>query len=149
MAMVAAATILASSRSRVVAHLHFFNTDSWTKPSSPPLKTKAVRTQISAFLVDQLSANVDVQGSSSRGYPQAKPLAGPAAGGLRNLAGQGVDTLCCCQRPACVGESEPRRRPTAARHAGWRHHNVSTNGWGRAGLPLPVGQHHCSTGLEA
>jgi len=99
MAMVAVATILAFLAINALwLNRQFLNTDNWTNTSSQLLQSKAVRTQISAFLVDQLYANVNVQGLIQQALPpQAKPLAGPAAGGLRNLADQGVDTL--LQRP--------------------------------------------------
>ncbi len=42
---------------------------------------------MSDFLVDQLYANVDVEGQLSKALPpDLKPLAGPASGGLRELA---------------------------------------------------------------
>ena len=80
------------------ANRQFLNTDNWVKTSSQLLQREAVREQVSGFLVDQLYANVDVKAQLEQALPpQAKPLAGPAAGGLRNLADQGVDEL--LQRP--------------------------------------------------
>src|SRR3954467_5878692 len=80
------------------ANRQFLNTDNWVKTSSQLLQRKAVREQVSGFLVDQLYAPVNVKAQLQQALPpQAKPLAGPAAGGLRNLADQGVDTL--LQRP--------------------------------------------------
>src|SRR5689334_13560658 len=63
------------------------DTNNWTKASSQLLQDNAIRTQLSAFLVDQLYSNVDVAGEIRTALPaQAQPLAGPAAGALRNVA---------------------------------------------------------------
>ena len=73
-------------------------TDNWTKTSSKLLESKPIRTELSAYLVDQLYANVDVAGELRQALPaQAQPLAGPAAGALRNLAQQGAGEI--LQRP--------------------------------------------------
>jgi hypothetical protein len=131
MAMVAVATILAFLAINALwLNRQFLNTDNWTKTSSQLLQSKAVRTQISAFLVDQLYANVNVQGVIQQALPpQAKALAGPAAGGLRNLAGQGVDTLLQRPRVQLVWEQANRaahQQLLAVLNGG--NHNVSTNG---------------------
>ena len=63
------------------------NTDNWTTTSSRLLERPAVRDQVAAFLVDQVYANVDVQGEIRSALPpRAQALAGPAAGALRNFA---------------------------------------------------------------
>ena len=68
------------------------NTDNWTNSSSQLLENPAIRTAVSGYLVDQLYANVDVQGELRNALPQQfKGLAGPAAGGLRNVAGNVAD----------------------------------------------------------
>jgi hypothetical protein len=80
------------------ANRQFLNTDNWTRTSSQLLERKAVREEVAGFLVDQLYANVNVQAQLAQALPpQAKALAGPAAGGLRNLAEQGINEL--LQRP--------------------------------------------------
>ena len=80
------------------ANRQVLNTDNWTSSSSKLLESKAIRTSVATFLVDKLYANVNVQGELQQALPaQIKPLAGPAAGGLRNLAQQGVEQL--LQRP--------------------------------------------------
>jgi Short C-terminal domain len=57
-----------------------------------------VRDQVSTFLVDQVYANVNVEGQLQAALPpQLKPLAGPAAGGLRNALDSGINEL--LQRP--------------------------------------------------
>ncbi|MEA2177875.1 MAG: hypothetical protein QOG77_1172 [Solirubrobacteraceae bacterium] len=72
--------------------------DNWTKSSTELLDDPAIRTAVSGFLVDQLYANVDVTGQLRAALPeQAKGLAGPAAGGLRNVAGNVADEA--LQRP--------------------------------------------------
>jgi hypothetical protein len=61
------------------------NTDNWTTASSRMLESPAVRDQLSAYLVDQLYANVDVEAQIREALPpRAQPLAGPAAGLLRD-----------------------------------------------------------------
>ena len=85
------------------ANRQLLDTDNWTDTSSELLEHDAVRSQVSSFLVDQLYANVDVQRDLEQVFQQvlgsdrAAVLAGPAAGGLRGLAEDGVDRL--LQRP--------------------------------------------------
>jgi len=80
------------------ANRQFLNTDNWTKTSSELLQKESVRTQVADFLVDQLYAHVNVRGELESALPpRAKPLAGPIAGGLRNVADQGINRL--LQRP--------------------------------------------------
>jgi hypothetical protein len=63
------------------------NTDNWVNTSGKLLENKEVQAQLSTFLVNQLYANVDVQEEIEKSLPpQAKALAGPVAGGLRQLA---------------------------------------------------------------
>jgi len=70
------------------------NTDNWTDTSSELLQDDAIRTQVANYIVDELYANVDVQGEIAKVLPpRAEPLAGIAAGGLQQLADQGVDQL--------------------------------------------------------
>ncbi len=64
-------------------------TDQWTRTSSKLLENPAVQTAVAGYLVDQLYANVDVQGEIAAALPpRAAPLAGPAAGALRQGAEQ-------------------------------------------------------------
>ena len=64
------------------------NTDNWTSTSSQVLQNKEVQTALSAYLVNQLFSKVDVAGDLKQVLPtQLDPLAGPAAAGLRDLAG--------------------------------------------------------------
>jgi hypothetical protein len=65
------------------------NTDNWVDTSSELLEHEEVQAQLSSFLVAQLYANVDVEAELKKALPpEAAALAGPAAGGLRQLAQQ-------------------------------------------------------------
>ena len=65
------------------------NTDNWVTTSDKLLQNKDVQDQLSIFLADQLFANVDVQAELQKSLPpRLQPLAGPAAGGLHQLAPQ-------------------------------------------------------------
>ena len=80
------------------ANRQVLNTNNWATSSSKLLESKAIRGQVAANLTDQLYRNVNVQAELATALPkQARPLAGPAAGGLRDLAQQGIDAL--LQRP--------------------------------------------------
>ena len=78
----------------VWANRQLLDTDNWTETSSELLENEDIRTQIAAFLVDELYANVDVAGQIREALPpRAAPLAGPAAGGLRQVAERGTTEL--------------------------------------------------------
>jgi hypothetical protein len=63
------------------------NTDNWTSTSSKLLQNKAIQTQVATFVVTQLYANVNVEATLKSKLPvQLQPLAGPVAGGLRQVA---------------------------------------------------------------
>jgi hypothetical protein len=71
----------------VFANRQVLDADNWADTSDAMLENQAIRTQISANLVDQVYANVDVTGQVASALPpRLKPLAGPAANGLRELA---------------------------------------------------------------
>lgn len=62
-------------------------TDQWTETSSELLQNEDIRDAVADFMVDELFDNVDVQGQLASALPpRLAPLAGPAAGGLRQLA---------------------------------------------------------------
>ena len=68
------------------------NTDDWVHTSSRLLKNETIRSTLSDYLVDQLYENVDVSKELEEILPgDTKDLAGPAAGGLRQVAGQGAE----------------------------------------------------------
>ena len=65
------------------------NTSNWSATSGQILQDKQVQTALSAYLVRELFSNVDVSGELQTVLPkQLQPLAGPAAAGLQQLAGQ-------------------------------------------------------------
>ena len=62
-------------------------TDTWTETSTKLLQNKPVQTAVAGFLVDELYASTDVQAELAKALPpRTQPLAGPVAGGLRELA---------------------------------------------------------------
>jgi hypothetical protein len=92
------------------ANRQALDTDNWTETSSELLADEAVRTQLSAFLVDQLYENVDVQGELEEVLPpRAQVLAGPAAGGLKELAQRGAFELLGRPVPQQLWEAANRR----------------------------------------
>jgi hypothetical protein len=71
------------------ANRQALNTDNWVDTSGKLLRNEEVRSQLSNYLADQLFANVDVQAELEGTLPpQLQPLAGPAAGGIEQLAPQ-------------------------------------------------------------
>jgi hypothetical protein len=71
------------------ANRQALNTDNWVNTSGKLLQNEDVRSQLSNYLADQLFANVDVQAELEKALPpKLEPLAGPAAGGLHQLAPQ-------------------------------------------------------------
>jgi hypothetical protein len=70
------------------------NTDDWVATSGRLLENQTIRTELSDYLVDQLYENVDVRKELEEILPgDTKELAGPAAGGLRQVAGQGAEKV--------------------------------------------------------
>src|SRR3954470_13161474 len=62
-------------------------TNTWTDTSTELLANHDVQTALSTFLVDQIYANVDVEAELRKALPaRADVLAGPAAGGIRQIA---------------------------------------------------------------
>ena len=65
------------------------NTSNWSSTSSKILQDKQVQSALSAYLVHELFTNVNVSADLQTILPkQLQPLAGPAAAGLQQLAGQ-------------------------------------------------------------
>jgi Short C-terminal domain len=70
------------------------NTDDWVSTSDKMLANQAIRSAVGEFLVDQLYENVNVEKELKEILPgDTKDLAGPAAGGLRTVAGQGAERV--------------------------------------------------------
>jgi hypothetical protein len=73
----------------VWAARQILNTDDWVETSSQLLEDEEIQAAVKTFLVDELFIAVDVQAQLEGALPpQLKPLAGPAAGGIRSLADQ-------------------------------------------------------------
>jgi hypothetical protein len=70
------------------------NTDDWVSTSDRLLHDSTVRAAVGDYLVDQLYENVDVEKELENILPgETKQLAGPAAGGLRQVAGDGAEKV--------------------------------------------------------
>src|SRR5215203_1489872 len=68
------------------------NTDDWVDTSGRLIHNETIREAVGDYLVDQLYENVDVRKELEEIPPgDTKDLAGPAAGGLRQVAGQGAE----------------------------------------------------------
>jgi hypothetical protein len=92
------------------ANRQLLNTDNWTNASGQLLQKEPVREQLSAYLVDQLYANVDVEGQLKQAFPpRAQPLAAPAAGGLKTLAQRAAKELLGRPRVQGLWEQANRR----------------------------------------
>ena len=71
------------------ANRQALNTDNWVSTSDKVLQNPEVQAQLSNYVADELFANVDVQTELGKALPpELQALAGPAAGGLRQLAPQ-------------------------------------------------------------
>ncbi len=74
------------------ANRQILSTDQWTKTSTELLEEPAVRDALAEYLVTELFDNVDVQGELETNLPDSlQGLAGPATGGLRQLALRGAN----------------------------------------------------------
>src|SRR3954462_1763641 len=70
------------------------NTDDWVSTSGRLIHNKTLRAAVGDYLVDQLYENVDVEAELEEILPgDTKDLAGPAAGGLRQVAGDGAEKV--------------------------------------------------------
>jgi Short C-terminal domain len=70
------------------------NTDDWVSTSGRLIHNQKIREAVGNYLVDQLYENVDVKKELEEILPgEASELAGPAAGGLRQVAGQGAEKV--------------------------------------------------------
>lgn len=70
------------------------NTDDWVRTSADLIEDETVRTAVAEFLVDELYANVDMEAELEKILPDdLEGLAGPAAGGLRQGAGQATERI--------------------------------------------------------
>lgn len=70
------------------------NTDDWVRTSAELIQDEEVRTAVADYLVDELYANVDMEAELQEILPdELEGLAGPAAGGLRQGAGQATERI--------------------------------------------------------
>src|SRR3954452_18234085 len=94
-ALLTVATILAVLAVLAVwANRQALNADNWANTSAAVLADPTVKHQVADYLVDEVYANVDVAGQLRAALPpRLQPLAGPAAGGLRQLATRTTLTL--------------------------------------------------------
>src|ERR1700750_584749 len=70
------------------------NTDDWVSTSGRLLHNQKIREAVGDYLVDQLYENVDVRKELENTLPgETKEFAGPAAGGLRQFAGDGAEKV--------------------------------------------------------
>ncbi len=70
------------------------NTDDWVSTSGRLIQDPTIRAAVGDYLVDQLYENVDVEKELKEILPgDTKDLAGPAAGGLRQVAGNGAEKV--------------------------------------------------------
>ncbi len=75
----------------VWANRQLLDTSYWTQTNTKLLENGAIQNELSSYLTDQIYANVDVAGEIRAGLPsELKPLAGPAAGGLRSVVEKGI-----------------------------------------------------------
>jgi hypothetical protein len=70
------------------------NTDDWVETSGRMIENEKIRAAVGEYLVEQLYDNVDVEKELEDVLPgDLKELAGPASGGLRQVAGTGAEQV--------------------------------------------------------
>jgi hypothetical protein len=70
------------------------NTDDWVETSGRLIENEKIRAAVGEYLVEQLYDNVDVEKELEGILPgDLKDLAGPASGGLRQVAGGGAEQV--------------------------------------------------------
>src|SRR3954454_3420302 len=78
----------------VWANRQLLNADRWAETSSAVLADPTVKAQVADYLADPLYVNVDAAGELRSALPpRLAPLAGPVAGGLRQVATRTTLTL--------------------------------------------------------
>ena len=74
------------------ANRQLLNPDNWSNTSTQLLQKPTVRSALSSYLINQLYANVDVEGQLKSGLPkELAPLAGPVSGALHSVAEQAAE----------------------------------------------------------
>jgi hypothetical protein len=75
----------------VWANRQLLDTGYWTQTNTKLLENSAIQNELSTYLTNQLYTNVDVAGEIRSDLPsELKPLAGPAASGLRTVVEKGI-----------------------------------------------------------
>src|SRR4051794_13093473 len=96
----------------VWANRQVLDADHWSSTSSKLLEDPAIRAQLSAFLVDQVYQQADVAGQFKAALPpRLDPLAGPAAGALKQFAERRTNILLA--RPRIQDAWEAANKATA------------------------------------
>lgn len=111
--LLAVATLLAVLAIFAVwANRQALDAERWSETSAAVLQDPAVKAQVAAYLVDELYSNVDVAGELRDALPtRLDPLAGPAAGGLRQLSTR--TTIALLGRPRVEDAWKAANRVTA------------------------------------
>lgn len=92
------------------ANRQALNTDEWVNTSGRLLANKRVDERLSAFIAEQVFANVDVEAKLEEALPpRLAPLAGAAAGGLQGLAPQVAERVLEAPRTQEVWSAANRR----------------------------------------
>jgi hypothetical protein len=86
-----AAVVSVAAIFAVWADRQLLDTGYWTRTNTKLLENRQIQGQLSSYLTEQLYANVDLAGELRAGLPSAlKPLAAPAAGGLRTVVEKAI-----------------------------------------------------------
>ena len=97
--IVVASVLLAGTASSLWVKRQALDTDNWVAASDEVLLDPDVQTALATYVVDELYANVDVQGSLAEQLPENfRGLAGPIAAGLRQPATLAVEKLLATSR---------------------------------------------------
>lgn len=86
------------------------NTNNWVDTSTRLIQNEEVRKRLADYLANELVANADVEGGLREALPpRLAPLAGPAAGGLEQLAPQAAERLFATPRFEALWEAANRK----------------------------------------
>lgn len=78
----------------VWANRQLLDTGYWTSTNTKLIASPPIKEAVSAYLTEQLYANVDIPGELKNELPsELKPLAAPAAGALKDVVEKGINLL--------------------------------------------------------